>query len=326
MRSRPNAAVQTRDRRRSAPPRDPMRVLVFAAMTAALALILLAACGSSGGTTGPTATVTVTAQASPSPTTQASGGATPTAGGSASPSPTATMRLSTYFVRNAKVGVVHRWVPKTTMVATAAVDQLLQGLTASEHGSGVYSTIPAGTDLLGLTISGGVATVDLSSAFSRGSSGAQSRGLRVAQVVFTATQFPTVESVRVKVEGAVPSGFAATGLDLAAPLTRSDLETYTPAILVESPAINDTIASPVNIWGTANTFEGSFMAQVMNAAGDRIVAKPVQATSGSGTRGTFSKSISYSTADDHGLIVVYEVSAKDGTPVHVVRIPVKFAH
>lgn len=210
------------------------------------------------------------------------------------------------------------------MVATAAMNQLLAGLNAGEMGSGVSSTIPAGTTLRKVTIAGNVATVDLSSAFSSGSSGPQNRGLRVAQVVFTATQFPTVKSVLVKVDGGAPTGFAVSGLDLSAPLRRADLEAYAPAILVESPAINDTVGSPLKISGTADVFEGSFSAQIALANGTVIAKKNVQASSGSGTRGTFAASIPFTTGEKKGWLIVFELSAKDGSPMHQVKIPLAF--
>ena len=56
------------------------------------------------------------------------------------------------------------------------------------------SAIPAGTRLLGLSIAGQIATVDLSSEFESGG-GATSVLGRLAQVVYTLTQFPTVTSV-----------------------------------------------------------------------------------------------------------------------------------
>ena len=297
--------------------------------TALLILTLLtftaAACGSSGPTNDvkPAATVTVTSGPSAG-TTDGDATGSPSASPSSSPTSAGSQQLSVYFVRSSRVGVVHRWVPKTQMVATAALSELLSGLVAGEIGSGVYSTIPEGTTLRKVTIAGTVATVDLSSAFSGGSTGPHNRGLRVAQVVFTTTQFSTVKSVLLKVNGAVPSGFESTGLDLSAPLRRADLEAYTPAILVESPAINDTVGSPMKISGTANVFEGSFIARIARDDGTVIAKKTVQASSGSGTRGTFTASIPFTTGEKKGWLVVFAPSAKDGSPTNVVKIPLAF--
>ena len=62
------------------------------------------------------------------------------------------------------------------------------------------SAIPAGTRLLGLTIKDGVATVDLSSEFESGG-GSASATIRLGQVVYTLTQFPTVKSVVFQIDG-----------------------------------------------------------------------------------------------------------------------------
>ena len=45
------------------------------------------------------------------------------------------------------------------------------------------------------------------------------------------------------------------------------------------------------------------------------------ATSGSGTRGTFNEAISFTADGSRVTLVVYEPSAADGRPIHVVRIP-----
>jgi hypothetical protein len=45
------------------------------------------------------------------------------------------------------------------------------------------------------------------------------------------------------------------------------------------------------------------------------------ATSGSGTRGTFNEAISFIADESLVTLEVYEPSAADGRPIHVVRIP-----
>jgi germination protein M len=300
--------------------------LLTAILLSVTVAVAVSGCGSAGSTGGANPTVTVTVTPGTATAPPATGPSTSGASGSPSPPATASgsTQLSVYFVRSSRIGVVHRWVPETPMVATAAVNQLLSGPTAGEKGSGVYSAIPAGTALRKLTISGTIATVDLSSAFAGGSAGPQNRGLRVAQVVFTATRFPTVKSVLITVDGAEPGGFAATGLDLGAPLRRADLEPFAPAILVESPAVNDTVGSPLKIVGTADVFEGTFVAQIELNDGTVLATKSVQASSGSGTRGAFAASIPFATREKKGRLVVFERSAKDGSPTHVVKVPLAF--
>jgi hypothetical protein len=88
----------------------------------------------------------------------------------------------------------------TPKVATAALEALLAGPTRSERATGIGSEIPPRTRLLGIAIANGVARVDFSSDFEEGGS-SRSLQLRLAQVVYTLTQFPTVSAVRFSVDG-----------------------------------------------------------------------------------------------------------------------------
>lgn len=232
-----------------------------------------------------------------------------------------TVRL--YFVRGEDIGVVSRQIPATKAVATAAVQQLLLGPTALEQGYGFTSEIPVGTDLRGVTIKNGTATVDLSRDFESGG-GTLSVSLRLAQLVYTLTQFETVDRVVLYMDGEKVGVFSGEGVVLDHPLTRADFEEVTPAILVEGPTPGETVTSPVRVWGTANTFEATFMVRLEDPDGATLVERPVMASAGTGTRGTFSVKLPFSTATTGmGTLVVWEASAMDGTPINVVEIPVK---
>ena len=145
-------------------------------------LALTVACGDAGGSSLGTTAAGTTASA---PTTEA-----------------ATAEVRAYFVRDEKVAAAGRTVT-TPAVARGAVEALLDGPDSFETGIGMTSQIPPGTELLGLDIDSGVATVDLSTEFASGG-GSLSMGLRVAQVVFTLTQFDTVDTVSILLEGRGP--------------------------------------------------------------------------------------------------------------------------
>lgn len=154
-----------------------------------------------------------------------------------------------------------------------------------------------GMSTFGLTIENGVATVTDAGPLDRE---------QEAEVVATLTQFPTVQ--KVVVDGKT--------------LTRLDIEAETPQILVEAPLPNDRVASPLHISGTANTFEAGFVVEILDADGKTLSRKPVTATSGTGTRGTFSDEIGFDVAKEQdGWLYAYEPSAEDGKPIHEVRIP-----
>ena len=106
--------------------------------------------------------------------------------------------------------------------------------------------------------------------------------------------------------------------------TRADFEDLTPAILVESPLPFASVSSPLRVWGTANTFEATFEYDVVDGAGKVVANHFVTATSGSGTRGTYDVTIRFSARAGSGKLVVYELSAKDGSRIHQVEIPLAF--
>ncbi len=290
---------------------------IAAAVVVVAGAALLAACGGSSGgssTVQPTATVTVTAPgsataspASPSP--------------SASPAPTA---LRVYFLRDEKLGVAERRVAHTTMPATAAMKGLLAGPTSAESAAGLTSAIPAGTRLLGLTLDGSTARVDLSSRFASGG-GSLSMTARVAEVVYTVTRYPTVHSVQFLVEGSPIDALGGEGIVLADPQTRADWRDFEPAIFVESPGVGALVQSPFVLTGTASVFEGSFQARLVDSSGRRIVNVVVQASRGAPGRGRFSKEVAFSTSAKSGTLLVFDQSMEDGSRQDEVKIPVTFA-
>ena len=107
--------------------------------------------------------------------------------------------------------------------------------------------------------------------------------------------------------------------------TRSDFEELTPAILVESPLPFTSVSSPLRVWGSANTFEATFDYELLDSAGTVRSHHFVTATSGSGTRGTYDFTIRFEAPGGPGKLVVYELSAADGSRIHQVEIPLTLA-
>ncbi len=232
--------------------------------------------------------------------------------------------LRVYFLRDGVVAPVGREVPETQAVARAAVAQLIAGPTVEERAMGLRSDVPHDTELRGLTIAGGQATVDLSQPFAEGAEASLSS--RFAQVVYTLTQFATVQTVLFEIEGepmtTVTDG-EGTLLDHAP--GRTEYETLTPAILVESPLPNETVTTPFAISGTANTFEATFQVEVLDESGKVVGKRFVTATSGSGQRGTFRAQVSADAAPGPIRLVVYEDSAATGKRIHEVELPLRLA-
>ena len=204
------------------------------------------------------------------------------------------------------VATLHE-VPGTKAVATAAVKSLLSGPTPMESQRGITSRVPAGTQLLGLTVDNGVATVDLSSEFD-GGGGADAVQTRLAQVVYTLTQFPSVKGVSIRIEGEGDSNV----------LNRADYVQLLPAIWLDRPAWGAAIGNPAHVTGSADVFEAAFRVSILDGTGKVLGDQQVMATCGTGCRGTFDASVPYTIGKaQYGTIRVYEPSAQDGSPVNV---------
>jgi hypothetical protein len=267
----------------------------------------------SSGTASPSASGPATAPQSPGG--QPSSGPT-----SPTPSPAGKTSLQAWFARGGKLFVTERSVPATTAVATAAIGAVLAGPSAAERAAGLGTQIPAGTALLAVRISGVIATVDLSSSFVS-SVAAGSMPARIAQVVYTATQFPTVHAVRFAING--QSSTVLGGVPVQDPQTRAMYASFVPAITVQSPVIGEQVSSPVTVAGTADVFEATVSIRVLDATGHEIARTFTTATCGTGCRGDYSVTLAYSVPrTQRGMIEVFESSAKNGQPVNVQRIPV----
>lgn len=211
-------------------------------------------------------------------------------------------------------------------VASAALQALCAGPTDPEKTAGSTSSIPAGTRLLGVSVDAGVATVDLSQEFGSGG-GSLSMMSRVAQVVFTATQFSTVESVAFRIDGKPLDALGGEGLILEGPQTRAKWEQFAPVILVEEPVRGDTatMGEPLLITGSANVFEAQFKIEVTDGDGLILLTQSVMATSGSGERGTFQVTVTPKGGKNgFGAIIVSYDSPKDGSRVVIDEIPIEF--
>jgi len=273
------------------------------------ATAVLAACGGSGGGPGgsPTPSATATQQPTPAPTpapTATQIPPTPTA----TPVPAAT--VSVYLLRDGKVAPVRRGVSPLTPAFDSVV-ALLGGPAGDEAQLGFTSDVPTTARIISVSIAGGVATADFTSTFTANTTGALTGYARVAEVVYTLTQFSSVRSVTLRIDGRTVAGG----------LTRSSEESFTPAIFVEAPVAGQSVSSPLRVWGTANTFEGVFRIRMWMVNGPVIFDYPVQATSGTGTRGTFDVTVRF-TNSGLGTLEVYEVSMKDGSHVKAVDLPV----
>jgi germination protein M len=212
-------------------------------------------------------------------------------GKTAAPSPPTPQRI--YFLRDGRVQPVLRTLSPTDF-PTAALAELSKGPTPEER-----QKLGLSNDVTGrYEVDASKGVVKTQGAFTRA---------ELAQVVYTITQHGTKK---------------ATVGDRV--YTRKDFEVHTPIILVESPLPFQTVTTPLHATGTANTFEATFQYDLVDPGGKLLKTHFVTATSGTGTRGTFDFSVPFKSGSvGMGKLVVYELSAEDGSRIHETAIPVR---
>lgn len=232
--------------------------------------------------------------------------------------------FNVYLVRGEALGVGLRTSPGTVAVATEAIEALLEGATSEEAEAGLATEIPDGTQLLSVDIDDGVATVDMTGEFESGG-GSLSMQLRVAQVVFTLTQFDTVERVAFMLDGEPAEAIGGEGIIVSPPVDRLDFADNTaPAILVESPAPWQEVSSPLRVTGMSNTFEATLLYEIVDPSGRIVEEGFTTATAGSGTWGEFDFTVEYGIEyEGVGALIAFEESAKDGSRINLVEIPLR---
>lgn len=196
-------------------------------LIAAMALVL-SACGDDVGDGGPVTTqggsdTTTTTQEQPTTT-----GDEVTTTTSTTTEPLGERFVTIYLIQDGLYAkAVQRAVPDTVEVAGNAIRALIAGPTTTEQDEGLSSSVPTDTLLLGLTIEDGLATIDLSKEFEQGG-GSFAMLSRLAQVVYTLTEFDTVDRVLFWIDGGPREWFSGEGIIISDPVDRSDYESLLP--------------------------------------------------------------------------------------------------
>lgn len=315
-------------------PRHPMLLRAVAAAVLMGLVILLPACTSDSTTTESSVADVLSTEPSatePSatevPATEPPATEPPVTGPVATEPPVAeTARVvRAYLHRNELLGPVARAVTGDPVATSrAALEGLLAGPTDDERALGFGSEIPEGTRLLGVRIEDGVSYVDVSSEFESGG-GSSSMAMRLAQLVYTATQFESVDSMRLLLDGVAVDSFSGEAVIVDEPITRADIDEpwMVPLILVEGPLPFETVTGDVRVHGTANVFEATVQIRV-ESGGVVLFENFVTASCGSGCRGTFDVTVPVSVVGE-ATITVYESSPQDGSEINVVEIPITLA-
>lgn len=97
------------------------------------------------------------------------------------------------------------------------------------------------------------------------------------------------------------------------------------AFEVMEPMPFTPLENAVRVRGRARVFEASFMVRVEDAGGT-LVEKPAMSSEGAPGWGEFDLELPFprEPKGEEGRVILFEASAKDGEPIHVVSIPVRF--
>ncbi len=218
---------------------------------------------------------------------------------------------------------IHREVPYTTGTARAAIEQLLAGPNLDERTSTpeISTQVPAGTELLGLTITGGTATIDLSSQFNAGQTSAAA-AMRVGQVVFTLSRFDSVSRVVFRQNGAAVAVQTGSGALVTRPVTRADYVPFQAAISVENPTYMGPGGNPLRVTGVGAVFEAQFEYVLTDNEGLIIAEGSAMTTSGVGFA-PFGFNIFYEIdRPQRGALIVFAYSAENGSQIDIREYPV----
>jgi spore germination protein GerM len=293
-------------------------------------LLTVAACGGEAETTTTTEAGTTTTTTQPTTTTEST-----TTTATAATTTTTPEAEDAGVVVYLMVDAVSEGIPGPHLVPVwreasnndpeTAVATLLAGPSEAEaDGIPHISTgIPSGTELKALAVDGGIATVDLSDAYDDGG-GSFGMFARLAQVVFTLTRYPDIDAVEFAIEGEPVEIFSAEGIVLDGPQTRLDYTDMLPAIFVDEPAWSEEVESPFVMTGISNVFEAVFQVLLTDDDGLPLFEETAMADCGTGCWGEFEVEISYEVdRDQFGALIVWEASARDGSPVNVREYPVR---
>ena len=97
-------------------------------------------------------------------------------------------------------------------------------------------------------------------------------------------------------------------------------------IMITEPRPSDTISSPVKVVGKARVFEAALTVRVLSKDGKELGRANIMASQGAPNFGDFSVDVKFTkpAGVSEGFVEALFYSAKDDSPINVVRVPVHF--
>ena len=119
-----------------------------------------------------------------------------------------------------KLSKINRKVQVAGSPLQAVMDVLLEGATPDELNQGYLSLIPPGTKLRSIRVSDGIATMDFSEEFMFNTFGPEGMRNQLKQIIYTASEFPTVKAVQFLIDGKKVD-YISEGVKTKEPLTKN---------------------------------------------------------------------------------------------------------
>jgi spore germination protein GerM len=148
---------------------------------------------------------------------------------SAPPSANAVTR-TVYFIKVDQQGdlqwvALKRALPNTNSPMTDALNSLIAGISSDEQQPGLISLIPEGTRIISAAIQQGTAYISFSEEFLYNRYGIEGYAGQIRQIVWTATEFPTVNNVQILVEGRKVS-YLGDSIWIGDPISRENFSRF----------------------------------------------------------------------------------------------------
>ncbi|MFW5800963.1 MAG: GerMN domain-containing protein [Spirochaeta sp.] len=139
--------------------------------------------------------------------------------------PEETRRAVLYYIRVSDDGHIsaeasERRLPVSNTPLTANISSLLQGPSTEELNRGLLNLVPADTQLLSASVSNRTAYLNFSEDFRFNSLGTEGLVAQLEQIVFTATEFSSVDRVQFLIDGEQKEYLGGDGVYIGQPLGR----------------------------------------------------------------------------------------------------------
>ncbi len=134
-------------------------------------------------------------------------------------------RYGIYFIRVTDEGQIYaerveRRVRFTDSPMTATIRELMRGPTLEELDSGFLNLIPDDAELISAWVRDGTAYLNFSESFQFNTMGVEGLVAQLKQIVYSTTEFPTVDRVQILIEGERIRYLGGAGVYVGEPLQR----------------------------------------------------------------------------------------------------------